>query len=497
MVTENISSSLGAAGSFGLLLLILSLFIAPMALSSVIKRAETKLVLNQMLILALLACGLFFVATIGGFSSLFALLVSASIRSWNRISIFIGFIAIAGLMLSLSWVFSRSTARFAKKYKIALQTLLACLLVFYGVADQTVKPCPACLNANQALFENDKNFIQSIEKSLPVGSAVYQLPYMGYPEFSPVNNLGSYDQTRGHLHSTTLKWSFGAIRGREGDWFYRKLSHLPVEQQLVVVQALGFRGIYIDRRGYLQNSAEKRCLPYEGNKLALLKNDCFTVDGIEQEITTVLGTDGNKTAGRLTSADKQLSFFPIQASANLPDSKEAALSLANQYLLPIGFEIVNGIPVAAGGFETPVDFRKTEFPPFVVGVSGLAEVSPDGSAPVGSAARITGRWSDAYVAPVVKLWLAKPLPSKFNLTVTARGGGPNAGKPLQIKVGKQVRELSFGANMETKTVGFELEGKVNAIEFKPYEPFVPARRWGTSDIRKLGVEFEQIVISAR
>lgn len=114
-----------------------------------------------------------------------------------------------------------------------------------------------------------------------------------------------------------------------------------------------------------------------------------------------------------------------------------------------------------------------------------------------SATRITGRWSDAYVAPVAKLWLAKPLPPSFNLTITARGGGPNADKPLQIKIGKQIKELSFGAVMQTKTIRFALDGKFQTIELKPYQPFVPARRWGTSDIRKLGVEFEQILISVK
>lgn len=497
-VTENISSSLGSANSLGFLLLILSVFVAPMVLNARLKTPQNKQFANQMLVMGLLACSLFFMATIGGFASLFALLVSASIRSWNRISIYIEFISTAALMLSLEWLFRRYTSTVNNKYKIGMQSVLAGLLVFYGVADQTVKPCPACLNSNYTLFQHDKNFIQGIETSLPAGSAIYQLPYMGYPEYSAVNNLGSYDQARGHLHSNTLKWSFGGIRGREGDWFYRKLAQLPIEQQLTVVQALGFAGVYVDRRGYLNTNGDKRCLAHAGNKIALLKNDCLTANEIEQDIAAVVGHGDISAASKTVSQDKQLSFFPIQPGANLPASRIAAVALANKYLLPIGFEIVNGVPVAAGGFEEPIDLRKTEFPPFVAGVTGLSEIAENGSAPVGSAARVTGRWSDAYVAPVVKLWLAKPLPARFNLTVTARGGGPNADKPLQIKIGKQVKELSFGAEMQTKIVSFELEGKFQTIEFKPYQPFVPARRWvGASDIRKLGVEFEKVLISAK
>ena len=500
LVTENISASLGLASSLGFLLLILSIFVAPMVLNSSQKTiqhtSQNKQFSNQMLIMGLLACSLFFMATVGGFASLFAMLVSASIRSWNRISIYIEFISIAALMLSLDWLFKKYLGSLHRSFQTGLRIIICVLLIFYGVADQTVKPCRACLNSNYTLFEHDKGFIQSIEKSLPTSSAIYQLPYMGYPEYSAVNNLGSYDQARGHLHSHTLKWSFGGIRGREGDWFYRKLAQLPIEQQLTVLQALGFAGVYIDRRGYLNTNAEKRCLAYENSKMGRLKNDCLTVSEIEQDIANALGSQALNALNKMVSPDKQLSFFPLHASANLLISKTASLVLANQYLLPIGFEIVNGIPVSAGGFETPIDFRKIEFPPFFVGVTGLAEIAENGSAPIGSAARVTGRWSDAYLAPVVKLWLAKPLPAKFNLTVTARGGGPNADKPLQIKIGKQVKELSFGADMQTQTVGFELDGKFQTIEFKPYQPFVPARRWGTSDIRKLGVEFEQVLISA-
>lgn len=501
LVTENISSSLGSAGSLGLLLLIFSVFMTPMVLNSNLKTSQNRQFANQMLIMGLLVCSLFFMATVGGFASLFALLVSASIRSWNRISIFIEFISIVALMLCLEWLFKRYTNKFNNKFQTGLRVILTGVLIFYGVADQTVKPCRACLNSNYILFEHDKSFIQSIEKTVPANSAIYQLPYMGYPEYSPVNNLGSYDQARGHLHSTTLKWSFGGIRGREGDWFYRKLAHLPMEQQLTVAQALGFAGVYIDRRGYLNTNIEKRCSAYVSSKMARLKNDCLTVGEIEQDIADVIGGKAADTSSmllrKMVSPDKQLSFFPIQSDGNLPAFKAATVVHANQYLLPIGFEIVNGVPISVGGFDSPIDFRKTEFPPFFAGVTGLAEIAEDGSVPVDSAARITGRWSDAYVAPVVKLWLAKPLPPSFSLTITARGGGPNADKPLQIKIGKQVKELSFGADMQTKTIDFELDGNFQTIELKPYQPFVPARRWGTNDIRKLGVEFEQMVISVK
>jgi phosphoglycerol transferase len=506
LVTENISASFGAANSLGLLLLILSVFVAPMFAFDRTNRVKNKQYIYQFMVMGLLACSLYMIATVGGFSSLFALLVSASIRSWNRVSIFIEFISVAALVLSLDWFFGSSVIQKIKqkKYQLTLQIIIAALVVGYGIADETVKPCRNCLISNAQLFEHDKAFVQKVEKSLPSGSAIYQLPYMGYPEYNAVNNLGSYDQARGHLHSNTLKWSFGGIRGRSGDWFYRKLAHLPFDQQIDVAEALGFAGIYIDRRGYLSSPDEKQCAKYANDKVGRAKHDCLTIKEVEADIAEVLGEHAD--AGKIVSGDKNLVFIPLYhdhptgltGKADIAAEKTEDLAEANAHLLKNGFEIKDGIPVYAGGFDEAIDFRDNEFPVFVTGVTGLAEIAENGSAPIGSAARVTGRWSDAYVAPVVKLWLAKPLPAKFNLTITARGGGPNADKPLQIKIGKQVKELNFGAEMQTKTIPFELDGKFQTIEFKPYQPFVPARRWaGASDVRKLGVEFEKVLISAK
>jgi phosphoglycerol transferase len=494
LVTENMSATLGVTASLGLLMLMVSVFVVPMLLNTRIEHSQQKRWLNQMLVMGLLACSLFFVATVGGFASLFALLVSASIRSWNRISIFIEFIAIAAFVLSFDGLLR---AYFHDKYWRIARGVLVCVFLFYATADQTAKPCLSCIQANSAAFENDKTFVKRIETSVPINAAIYQLPYMGYPEYGSVNGLGSYDQARGHLHSSTLKWNFGGIRGRDGDWFYRKLAHLPVEQQMTVLQALGFSGIYVNRRGYVP-MGDKRCLPYMNNKSERIKYDCLTALELEQDIVQgikTLSLDGAMGNAAFASGDQHIVFYSLPAKANMRLSSAQALAQANRYLLPIGFEIVNGVPVTAGGFEDVIDFRTSDFPPFMVGVTGLAVPAENLAEPIGSAARMTGRWSNAYMAPAVKLWLAKPLPAKLTLAITARGGGPNAGQPLQIKIGKQTKELIFGADMQTKTIEFELTEQVRSIEFKPYQPFVPARRWGDADVRKLGVEFQQIKIS--
>ena len=85
---------------------------------------------------------------------------------------------------------------------------------------------------------------------MPPGSAIYQLPYMEFPDFGPVEKLEGYAMATGFTNSKTLRWSFGGMQGREGDLFYRALAKKTVAEQVSAIEQLGFSGVYIDRRGF-------------------------------------------------------------------------------------------------------------------------------------------------------------------------------------------------------------------------------------------------------
>ena len=503
LITENISASLGVIGSTGFLLLVGVVFISPMLSYArkfnahnpkVVWHGLTVPIHQRLMVLSLLALCLVLMATVGGFSSLFAMVISTSIRSWNRISIFIGFLSVTAFVLMIDWLVQNYVK---PAYQVRIGIALAGLILVFGVLDQTAKPCHTCTSANQTLFENDKNFIQTIEKELPKDAAIYQLPYVAYPENGAINGLGSYDQARGHLHSEHLNWSFGGMRGREGDWFYRKLAQLPFDQQVAVVKAIGFAGIYVDRRGYMGATPDKRCAALAAlqtdikadtpadSQVNRIKNDCLSIIEVEQGISDALSRGA--TPNVLRSQDNMLSFFKFEKTdANL---KTLAVNIVqiNSYLNPIGFEWGKDRPVFSAAFDGVIDFRKSDFPSYLGSVTGLSGISSVNGL-------FTGRWSDAYRAKRVTLWLAKPLPAKFSLIITAQAGGPNAGQPLQIKVGKQIKDVVFDAKFETKTVTFETTAPIYKIEFKPFLPFSPARRWGSDDTRLLGVEFQKIAI---
>lgn len=240
LVNENRTSGLGAVGAVGFMILLLHL------LASLSGRQVDP----RMSFLAMLVFVLFLFGTIGGFGALFSASVSSSIRGWNRISVFIAFGSIAGFFVALQ-IFIRHYCSGAA----AKVVILVCGIVSgaAGLYDQTAPACQPCNEQKKSKFMNDKLFVEEIERTLPRGSAIYQLPYLPFPEAPQLHSLPPYDLSTGFLHSKNLKWSYAGMRGREGDVFFRALAKAPIEKQLETIREMGFSGIYIDRRGFADN----------------------------------------------------------------------------------------------------------------------------------------------------------------------------------------------------------------------------------------------------
>lgn len=237
-VNENSTATLGAIGALGLLAVLGVIF------STLTGRRQ----ISTLRIVSLLVLVLFLFGTIGGFGVIFAQLITPSIRAWNRVSVFISF----GVLLVFFMLLQGQLQKyFAGRRLIIFSSLVSVIFLLGGLYDQTSPACKSCNEQIKTAFNMDKEFIRSIENSLPEGSAIYQLPYWQYPEPNPpYYRLQPYDMSLGFLHSTSLRWSFGGMKGRRGDLFYRSLDKEPISKQIEVVKRLGMVGIYIDRRGF-------------------------------------------------------------------------------------------------------------------------------------------------------------------------------------------------------------------------------------------------------
>jgi phosphoglycerol transferase len=200
---------------------------------------------------ALGAGAAFLIGTVGGLATLFAYVVNPQLRAPNRIAIFIAFFALFGVALaldkSLRWLTKRSNASW-----IPLIPLATVLLV--GVLDQTSPSMAPPYQAEIAEYRSAAAFVSQIERTLPRDSAIFQLPYVPFPENPPVQRMQDYAELTGYIFSTNLHWSYGAIKGRPADWEATVVTR-PMPLMLAEVSSAGFRGIYVDTFGYADGGA--------------------------------------------------------------------------------------------------------------------------------------------------------------------------------------------------------------------------------------------------
>lgn len=246
LVNENYMSYLGVMGCIGFLILLVVLFLKNMG--------DDKPFKVQLEILSLLNIAGILLATIGGFGSLFGLLVTAMIRCYNRISIFIAFIAISAVCILLSVLCDRiwSIEKYGAVVRNCIYGGFAAVISFvmlWGIWFQYPGLMYDYMGFKE-YFISDKEFIESIEARLPEGAMIYQLPYHEYPEGGSVNDMNDYDLWVGYIHSKNLRWSYGGVVGREADNWLRTIDNSDIPDMIKKIKEKGFQGIYIDRRAY-------------------------------------------------------------------------------------------------------------------------------------------------------------------------------------------------------------------------------------------------------
>lgn len=186
------------------------------------------------------------VATIGGFGSLFALLVSPQIRAYDRMGVYIGFFSLLLLAIAVDRL-RRWWARGAAAPMLTTVTLGGILV--FGMLDQTSPRFVPNHEGLQRLFAGDREYVRAIEAQMPPEAMIFQLPYHSFPEAVPLFRLQAYDHLRGFLHSSSLSWSYGVMRGRGDEWL-ETVSRQPTEAMLPRLTEAGFDGVYVDRFGY-------------------------------------------------------------------------------------------------------------------------------------------------------------------------------------------------------------------------------------------------------
>ena len=292
LINENQTSYLGLIGSFGCLFLFLIVF------SKKIKLFNNKIFI---LLSKLNLAGILF-ATIGGFSSLFSLLITSIIRGYNRISIFLSFLCI----LTISLIFNKLLENIKKTiYKIFTLFIISIFFIiglfFQYPFDLSRKALIDIISRYENSLTSDKEFIMYIENIMPKEAMIYQLPYQSFPESGPINHMSDYRHFIGCINSEKLKWSYGTIKGRYPDYWHQKINSYPIMQKIIILSLVGFNGIYIDRLAYTSNE----------------------ITNLEYSLQEILKTP------IIYSKDNMLSFFDMKDFNNKIYSNYTKLELSN------------------------------------------------------------------------------------------------------------------------------------------------------------------------
>jgi phosphoglycerol transferase len=309
-----------------------------------------------------------------GFSALLALAGFTQIRVWSRISVFIGFFSLVALAIAVQGEWGRRQGRGGRvsgRRGVAVAAGVAAVVL--GLLDQTQPGVVPRYGDYRRAFTNDRQFVAQIERRLPPGSMVFQLPLASFPERPTIVGMLDYELLRGYLHSTDLQWSYPAMRGRLADWAW-SMGGRSVESMLGDIAAAGFRGLYVERSGFADRAA-----------------------GLERETTRLAGPPA------VVSGDGMQLFWDLrplaerQLAALGPDALSARASLV---LHPVR-------PTWKQGFSAPVP------DPVYAGFGDLLYYPDIPGQPV-----VTARWAQSPAT----LELTNPLPAPRPVVLRFRAG---------------------------------------------------------------------------
>ncbi|MBI1765102.1 MAG: hypothetical protein HYR56_27130 [Acidobacteria bacterium] len=268
---ENADASLGLVGSLGFLFLLAWQVYGRLTAKHNLNQERRQLWQH----LSLLNISALLLGTVGGAGALIALLVSPQIRSYNRVSVYLSFLALLAVASLLDQLAERY-ARSARRYAVFSGGVL--LLTVLGVLDQTpAQPLPDYA-AVKAEYRNDAEFYQRVEANAPAHGMIFQLPAHLFPE-GP-----GYEHFKAYLHTRQLRWSFGAMRERPASQWQLDAAAQPAPRLIELLATAGFSGLNIDRWFYQDGGA-----------------------ALETELTNLLGRPP------LVSRNNHFSYFDLTA----------------------------------------------------------------------------------------------------------------------------------------------------------------------------------------
>jgi phosphoglycerol transferase len=229
---------LGVLGTIGLFFLIAVALAAPFPLT---RRRPMLGDLGKLCVASLL------LGLNGGLGEVIASHVTLMIRCYNRISIYLSFFSYLALALLAGEPASGSRA--GGWLRRPGSRLVICGVAALALLDQVPAGSGPDHRRDAAQFHGDRQLVRKIEQAVPPASMIFQLPVAAFPEGGTIGSMDDYNQFRGYFHSSRLRWSYGAMKGRDVARLQGELAELTPAERVERLRQLGFAGILIHRKG--------------------------------------------------------------------------------------------------------------------------------------------------------------------------------------------------------------------------------------------------------
>jgi phosphoglycerol transferase len=238
---ENVTARLGPMAAAGLLFLLM--------VSLGLVRHQHVHESDLIKPIASLALFSLLLTTVGGFGAIFNQ-IFPDFRGYNRFSVFIAFLALAGI--GLWWQMRIRTTVTQYTQKILVVGFI--VLIAFSLYDQLLDS--GHLNnrrpADEMSAKHEREFVEQIEAKVPLGTSVFQLPLTGFPADGGNVRMLPYEHARPYIWSSHLRWSWPSFSQQHRNW----LDQLDGLEGADLVNALvlsKFRLIWVDRFGYPDN----------------------------------------------------------------------------------------------------------------------------------------------------------------------------------------------------------------------------------------------------
>lgn len=132
-----------------------------------------------------------------------------------------------------------------------------------------------------------------------------------------------------------------------------------------------------------------------------------------------------------------------------------------------------------------IDFGLTRLPAWVASISGLSGVE------------LFGRWSDASLAPSVRIVASAPLPRLFQLRLCLRALSPSVNSPVTICVGVSSYQVNITDQFEEVQIDIDNSSGANTIDISPSKVISPRELGWSSDERRIALAIESMTIDVK